>query len=428
MENPENIKKISINEPTGKKKKLPMIESPNIDMDYPARISSELFSYNQVRWNINVRPFRLLMMLSQTLAMEKQPYPSLFPEYSFPLKKVFTYIGTENTNRRFDLLIKDVKELMSAVIETKETTKRGKVKWNGKTLIASAEIDEENESLNIQINEKSRHYLVGMKRWAELQPNIYLNLSTYYQNWFYSYFKKEMYLCRTPGKSIKIIVMIKTLKELLKLDEVKTYDPKCNPNAQTKFLERIVGIKKPKGWVYDNVDELKNTPWDYVGTTNKETGEIKATGTLYAITTLTDINACAYAIKSTKKGTSYEKICFILSPKQSYLINNKTSQNKDQKLRSKRCKSNKPDVLMQDLFDNPPIFEESPNPLYDENLPLADSVIFPPETLDRYMEEYKSGYPGDASEINITKEELAKKMGYEILEDGRLIKYYTRKK
>jgi hypothetical protein len=51
---------------------LKSIYSPQINLDFPARISSELFNYGQYRWKMNVRPFRLLMMVTQTLAMEKQ--------------------------------------------------------------------------------------------------------------------------------------------------------------------------------------------------------------------------------------------------------------------------------------------------------------------------------------------------------------------
>ena len=194
------------------------IYSPHINLDFPARISSQLFNYGQYRWKMNVRPFRLLMMVTQTLAMEKQQTPLLFPEYVFPLSKVFEYMGIANNNKRYDLLAADTKELMSTVIEKKEKSKKGKFKWIGKTLISMCKIDSEDSSLRIKINEESRDYLVGMKRWSEIQPRIYLKLTTAYQNWFYAYFKKELYLIENSNSKVKITVEISTLKEMLYLN------------------------------------------------------------------------------------------------------------------------------------------------------------------------------------------------------------------
>ena len=98
-------------------------------------------------------------------------------------------------------------------------------------------IDSEDSSLRIKINEESRDYLVGMKRWSEIQPRIYLKLTTAYQNWFYAYFKKELYLIENSNSKVKITVEISTLKEMLYLDEVKTY--KESKNANEKFFNNF---------------------------------------------------------------------------------------------------------------------------------------------------------------------------------------------
>ena len=98
-----------ISVPSASEKK-DFVYSPLINLNFPARISSQLFTYGQFRWKMDVRPFRLLMMVTQTLAMEKKPMPSLFPEYVFPLKKVFEYMGITNNGKRYDLLANDIKE------------------------------------------------------------------------------------------------------------------------------------------------------------------------------------------------------------------------------------------------------------------------------------------------------------------------------
>lgn len=403
------------------KRELPVVTSEIVNMDFPARISSQLFTYGKFRWKMGVRPFRLLMMVTQTLAMEKKPYPELFPEYTFPLQKVFEFMGVSNNNKRYDLLVKDMKELMSAVIEEKTVSKRGKIKWTGKTLISWCEVNEETSSLSIQINEKSREYLVGMQRWAELQPRIYLKLSTENQNWFYSFFQKEIYVAKKTGKSIKLIVDIQNLKEQLFLDNVKTYNPEEYSKANEKFFSRIIGITKPKGWKYNKENDSLNTPWDYVS----ETG--KTTGTLYNITSKTDINAAAYPIK---EGAKYKKICFILSYKEEYLT--KTEEYRyAKKIESEniydmgkpettgRSKSNNPHQLMRDLFDNPPIIDGIENPVYNNDIPKG-YVIIPAETINSFVDDYnKKNYPETT-----TPEKIATSLGYKILPDGRALKIH----
>ena len=105
------------------RRKLPEIKKDRLSMEKAARISTDIFVYGQTRWRMGVRPFRLLMMVCQTLSSEQGQIP-LFPEYVFPLDKVFKYLGLENTNQRFDLLAEDLKEFLSSCVEKKTYTKR----------------------------------------------------------------------------------------------------------------------------------------------------------------------------------------------------------------------------------------------------------------------------------------------------------------
>lgn len=391
------------------------IYSPHINLDFPARISSQLFIYGQYRWKMNVRPFRLLMMVTQTLAMEKQQTPNLFPEYVFPVNKVFEYMGISNNNKRYDLLASDIKELMSTVIEKKEKSKKGKFKWVGKTLISVCKIDSEDSSLRIKINEESRDYLVGMKRWSEIQPRIYLKLTTVYQNWFYAFFKKEQYLIQNSNKKIKITVQINTLKEMLYLDEVKTYNE--NKNANEKFFNKVLGIKKPKSWKYNSDFELDNEPWDYYEEDNKPTG------TLYTITTSTDLNVTAFPVK---EGKAYTKVCFVVSNKKSFvtkdkvrkpettnkkIINNITST-------TKRRRSASSPQTMKNLFNDTMFLDSCQNPINDESIPQVTHISIPRDSIQMLLDSHNSMYPNNVK----TLKEFGEGLGYEMDENGDFIK------
>lgn len=399
------------------------VYSPYINLNFPARISSQLFTYGQFRWKMAVRPFRLLMMVTQTLAMEKKPMPSLFPEYIYPLNKVFEYMGITNNGKRYELLANDVKELMSTVIEHKETSKRGKFKWVGKTLISLCEVDSDTSSLRIKINEDSRNYLVGMNRWSEIQPRFYLKLSTEYQNWFYAYFKKEMYLAKNTTKPIKLIVDIDLLKEMLYLSDSKSYNQAKNANE--KFFNKVLGIEKPKEWKYNSENESENTPWNYY----QERG--KTTGTLYTISTSTDINACAYPIKD---GKSYTKICFIINYKKAFLSRNcekeyeyymKKHEIKDMGKPAKRGRKQNKETgpqSMQDLFNSMHVISDMENPLYDENLPHSTHIEIPHESINAMLYAHNQQNPHNQK----TKEQFIKELGYTINENGKIIKDMTK--
>lgn len=401
-----------------KNKSISSVSSPDIDLNFPARISSQLFCYGKYRWNMAVRPFRLLMMVTQTLAKEKHPLPTLFPEYTFPLNKVFEYMGISNCGNRYDLIIDDMKELMSTVIDEKETTKKGKVRWTGKTLITNCYIDGETNQLCVQINENSREYLVGMQRWAELQPKIYLKLSTKLQNWFYAYFKKEVFIAKNTTKPIRIYAKINVLKEMLYLDEMKTYDPTQNKNANEKFFSRVLGITKPKGWKFNSEETLLNTPWDYViGTDNNPTG------TLYNITKNTDINAYAYPIK---EGKAYTQICFIINRKKAYIDNNlikgRNNQGSSQTspVQILKPKANRGQTFtMKDMFSDEvvPVLDNINNPLFDDKLPSASHITVPQTLFNQFYEEYQQ-----QRKQQISREEFARLHGWEIQESGEIVK------
>ena len=387
-----------------KRKKLPSVERDKISKDKVAKISTDLFLYGKTRWRMGVRPFRLLCMVAQTLSSEKESpgQLSLFKtEYTYSPAKVFEYLGLENTNQRYELLISDMLELMETVIQYKTVSKRGAIRWKGINLLSYCDIDEETGRIVVQINESARGYLVGMNRWCALQPKYYLKLSTEYQNWFYVFLKKE------AGVQPSITVEIDTLKEMLCIDNLKYYDPEQTKNANENFFGKVLGIKKPKGWKYK--PQGKNEPWGY---TRDKDGEVF--GTLGIITKETDINVSAFPIK---EGRTYTKVRFDISRKKATL--SKVEQEQLHKKltafdlddmgkpeRKGRSKAKKPQS-MADMFGSVPVLDEHKNPMADTgSIPSAKTVI-PAKSVRE-----------TARHLGMTPEQLATRLGYHKREDG----------
>ena len=238
-----------------------------------------------------------------------------------------------------------------------------------------------------------------MKRWCSMQPKFYLKLSTEYQNWFYTFLRKELNL------QTKITVEIDVLKEMLYLDKTASYDPKKNKNANENFLKRVIGIQKPKDWKYTK--NGKNKPWEYIKNKNGE-----FSGTLASITQYTDMNVTAYAERD---GRSYTAITFEISAKAKFLSdtmkerviqqNNKyATQDFGEPLRGRR--SNKIQTI-GDLFANTPVIQPEDNPVINpETIPAGKTVI--PANTVRQMAKLQNTRP----------DLLAKKLGYTLREDG----------
>jgi hypothetical protein len=380
------------------RRNLPTVKKERQSMEKAAHISTEIFVYGRTRWRMKVRPFRLLMMVCQAISSEKGQLP-IFPEYVFPLGKVFTYLGLEKTKGRYDLLAEDLREFLSSCVEIKSYTKRGAQRWTGTSFITWYLLDEEESVLNIQINEKARDYLFGMNRWCSMQPKFYLRLSTEYQNWFYTFLRKEL------NFKPKITVEISVLKEMLYLDKTPSYNTTKNPNANDNFFKRVIGIRKPKDWKY--TPKGKNTPWEY---TKDSKGEY--TGALAGITMHTDMNVTAYPVKT---GRSYTAIIFEISSKAKVLTEatkvrvRKESSKHDIQDMGKPTRQGRSKKLqtIADLFQTTPVVQKEKNPIMEkEQIPTGSVIIHNSTVLEL------------ARAQGINAESLAERLGYKRRKDG----------
>lgn len=380
------------------RRNLPTVKKERQSMEKAAHISTEIFVYGRTRWRMKVRPFRLLMMVCQAISSEKGQLP-IFPEYVFPLGKVFTYLGLEKTKGRYDLLAEDLREFLSSCVEIKSYTKRGAQRWTGTSFITWYLLDEEESVLNIQINEKARDYLFGMNRWCSMQPKFYLRLSTEYQNWFYTFLRKEL------NFKPKITVEISVLKEMLYLDKTPSYNTTKNPNANDNFFKRVIGIRKPKDWKY--TPKGKHTPWEY---TKDSKGEY--TGALAGITMHTDMNVTAYPVKT---GRSYTAIIFEISSKAKVLTEatkvrvRKESSKHDIQDMGKPTRQGRSKKLqtIADLFQATPVVQKEKNPIMEkEQIPTGSVIIHNSTVLEL------------ARTQGINAESLAERLGYKRRKDG----------
>ena len=216
-----------------------------------------------------------------------------------------------------------------------------------------------------------------------------------------------MFLKKEAGVQPSITVEIDTLKEMLCIDNLKTYDPEQSKNANEYFFRKVLGIEKPKGWKIK--PQGKNEPWDYTRDKDKEVG-----GTLGTITKETDINVSAIPIK---EGRTYTKVRFDISRKKSTL--SKVEQEQLHKKltafdindmgkpeRKGRSKARKPQS-MADMFGSVPVLDEHKNPMANaESIPQG-KVTIPAKSVRE-----------TAQQLGMTAQQLAKKLGYSLRPDG----------
>ncbi len=360
----------------------------------PARISAELYELSKYRWKMNVFPQRLFYMVSQTVSTQPADQGELFP-LEYPLEAVFKYLGLENSNRRYEVLAEALEEFRKVGYDIMTIKPNGRRRWSGMSFIMAYEMAEDYPALRIKVNEDAKPLLCQLHQYTQVQPKIWLKLSTEYQNWFYSFLKLHW----MQGQ---FETTIQYLIEQLFLENTPSYT--TDREATRNFFRRVIGIEKPKGWRYK---EGRNKPWDYMHDKNGQ-----FTGTLAVISRETDINVTAYPIMEKGK---YVAIHFDISKKAKYItkkeadvIHQKATGHDIQDMgkpeRKGRSKSKKPETI-KDLFSGCPIVEERQVP---EQTPTTTPKY---EVSDENLREM-------ASYSDLMVEQFAKKWGYRRKENG----------
>lgn len=276
----------------------------NTFKDYkPVRISQELYAFEKYRFKLSVHGYRLLYAIAQSLDYHQK---ELFPEYGFDIQAIFKYLAIENSGRRYEFLKEALDNISDNWLTYKTIKKNGGIRWDGIAWITRYSFATDEALLSIRINEDVKPFLLNLKQYALIRPKDYLSLTTEYQNWFYPYLKNVVKLGRWRAS-------IEDLKHALFLEKTSSYDPKQNKNAISYFLDRVIGIQLSEKAKLENQSakaakrNARLIEWDFV-----KDKDGKETGTLYGITSGTDLNVTASVEKT---GRSYTHIIFFVSEK-----------------------------------------------------------------------------------------------------------------
>lgn len=280
------------------------VKHPNYKHEVPAKVSEELFNPKKWLWKMEVHPYRLLMMLSQAIDNENEL--SFFDViHEWPLETVFKYLGIEKTNQRYDILYAACKDLASTCFSDVQLLKeRGAKRYVGITIIQKFEFCTDRPWLRIKVNPDATKILGKLRRYALIQPRFYLKLDSMTQNTLYPYLKIQ-----APFHP-QWTVSLDELKEILGLAQASSYNE--DVNANTKFMNKVLGLEKPKGKI------AKGTPWDF--TRNKKGEYI---GNLYTINAKTDLAVTAFPVKT---GRTYTHITFCLGLRKKFVTKKEAMQ------------------------------------------------------------------------------------------------------
>ena len=267
------------------------IKHTNYKREVPAKVSEELFNPKKWLWKMEVHPYRLLMMLSQTVDKDNE---NMFfgAVHEWPLETIFKYLGIESSNKRYDVMYAACKDLASTCFsDVQELRERGAKRYVGITIIQKFEFCTDRSWLRIKINPDATKILSKLRRYALIQPRFYLKLDTMVQNTLYPYLKLQAPM--HPQWTISL----QELKEILGVSQTPSYNQ--GVNANTKFLNKVLGLERPKGKL------PKGTPWDF---TRNDKGEY--IGNLISINAHKDLAVTASPVKT---GRSYTHITFYLA-------------------------------------------------------------------------------------------------------------------
>lgn len=219
----------------------------------PARVPAVFYNFEKYRFKMSVTTYRLFLVVLQCCdfinKFANEDYISNTSKEKFFIldkKVLYKYLGLENTNQRFKLLCDSIKELISCPLEEIDPYQEiGCIR----SIVTDVEIEE--SCCAFYINPRSFEICVNTNQYLQAYPRYYLKLKTYYENWFYNFYK-------LVGFDRKLhIVSLANLKYQLYLENHSTYNKYCNSNSL--FLKLIVGISKPTNWTFEGEN---SKPWN----------------------------------------------------------------------------------------------------------------------------------------------------------------------
>ena len=283
------------------------------------RLSKDLYDINIFKWPFTTYGYRALFAIAQSINKDTW-YNDVFIKQT----AMFQYLGLQNSNQRYKILAQALTEVRSASFYMKDEKTK---KWKGFGFIGNWDFTEGNDYIHIPIDPDAKPMLYELKQYVQIQPQYYLALKDEYQNWLYPMLKLRVqgevnHFCRWE-------VTIDYISTALKLEDKKmnqgkntrlgAYD-KRNKDRIGNILKHVIGIRISEEAQLENRRAAaerrkpKEVAWNY--TTSRDG---KLNGTLYTISTETDISVKACALKD---GRAYSRVVFFISLKEETLSAN----------------------------------------------------------------------------------------------------------
>ena len=277
------------------------------------KLSEEMYDIERVKWAFSTFGYRTLFAIAQCVNKDTW-YNDVFIKQSV----MFQYLGVHNSGQRYSILDKALGEVRSVNITRKDEKTK---KWKGFGFINTYEFVEGGQYVKIEINEDAKPLLFELHQFVQIQPKYYLALKDEYQNWLYPMLKLRVQ--GQPSHFVRWEMSIENIATALQLDKkqpnkgektkIGSYD-KRNKKRVSNILQYVIGIKISEAAQEENRRasterrKPKELPWDY--STNREG---IPNGTLYTISTETDIEVKAFAVKD--GGRAYSKVIFFVTLK-----------------------------------------------------------------------------------------------------------------
>lgn len=275
------------------------ISVPNSEIKVPVKISASLSNMDEL-WNFDEHTFRIMLLVAKAVA-KKPVTPGHGVKFTFDVDNLLYWTGLTHVSRRYEILDYLNNNMagngLSRISWADEDGKRG----GSIDIFPQFRWDKDKGTVMIEVLADAIplfQQLEGNKWYTQIMPHVVLLLDTPYKQFFYYHFRKWV-PNKNTHKQANIPIKVSDIRHALKLD-VPGEDGKIpytyadKSTSEKRFLEKVLGIKKPKGWKYDSTQAVESfTPWEW---TKDKSGN--NTGTLWSIENNTEIHVSPYAFRA----------------------------------------------------------------------------------------------------------------------------------
>lgn len=277
------------------------------DSKRPARLPDALYDFKNVKFEIkNIRYFRLLVTISQNVSLQdKDPNLFQYNDYAIKRKDLIKYLGLSSTKRNYNL-IKELENEINTNMPHFKISKRGPkgVSFMNIYWFDYFGYNAETDYVMYKLTDSAKPFITSLQRYNKVTPYIANLLDSEVQAWLYPWLKSAVNL------TTMLEVEIGELKAQLIKETDKIYDETIYKNATTRFLNKVLGIRKANkgktfskyGYMYIEMEVIKE---------NQDSSK-----SINYINELTDINVKVWAKRKERK---YVGLAFDVTLKENFV-------------------------------------------------------------------------------------------------------------